>query len=155
MKASFEGDLSPILSRKSFQGWFYSRYPARRGLSRPAEIELSSLTTVSPSSFKCFPPPRGSRRSKGGYGLPNVDEGPPMAAASVRADDSVGFIFIASLMLHVLSRRKIPPRGKATLCTLPTSLLYDRAARWRGEANRGLAVLTFQPSLPWNFIRFP
>lgn len=55
----------------------------------------------------------------------------PIAAASVRADDSVGFIFIASLMLHVLSRRKIPPPpGKSTpVYSLPTSLLYDRAAR--------------------------
>lgn len=42
----------------------------------------------------------------------------PIAAASVRADDSIGFIFIASLMLHVLSRRKIPPPpGKPPLCT--------------------------------------
>lgn len=43
----------------------------------------------------------------------------PIAAASVRADDSIGFIFIASLMLHVLSKRKIPPPpGKPPLCTL-------------------------------------
>lgn len=78
-----------------------------------------------------------------------MDQGsPPIAAGSVRADDSVGFIFIASLMLHVLSRRKIPTTRKTHH---PVRFLYDRDEE---EANRGLAVLTFQPSLPWNFIRF-